>query len=187
VWYVDLAVGKNTLSKFMSNISDVGKLSSVYKNHSVRATSITVMDTGGISGRHIIKVSGHKTEASLKSYSHHVCDRKKREISDTLSSALGHQSARGGVDTGIPQLSLDDVSSVFNDDFSLEELDENIASDPNLINILNGPQKRSAVVQTRSQNVIDVANQGLFSFNPRFSDNCVVTININAPNSVNNK
>lgn len=69
----------------MTDISKLGTLSREYKNHSARATRITIMDVGEISGRHIMKVSGHKLESSLKSYSHFVSDKKKREISDTLS------------------------------------------------------------------------------------------------------
>lgn len=69
-------VGKNSLSSFMSDILNVGK------NHSVRATTITVLDVAGISNRHSMKVSGHKSETSFKSYSHFISDGKKREISE---------------------------------------------------------------------------------------------------------
>lgn len=49
----------------MSNILNVGK------NNSVRAKTITVFDGAGISGRHSMKVSGHKSETS---YSHFISD-----------------------------------------------------------------------------------------------------------------
>lgn len=39
VWYLNSAVGKNTLSNFMTDISKLGNLSREYKNHSIRATS----------------------------------------------------------------------------------------------------------------------------------------------------
>lgn len=85
-------VGKNSLPSLMSDISNIGKLSKVYRNHSVRATSITVLNVAVISGCHIMKVSGHKFETSLKSYSHFIIsDGKKREISETLSNAFGQQ------------------------------------------------------------------------------------------------
>lgn len=63
--YANAYVGKNSLSSFMSDISNVGKHSKVYRNHSVRATSITVLDVVGISGRHIMKVSGHRLETQV--------------------------------------------------------------------------------------------------------------------------
>lgn len=40
--------------------------------HPVCATSITVLDVAVISGRQIMKVSGYKSETSLKSYSHFI-------------------------------------------------------------------------------------------------------------------
>lgn len=65
----------------MLNISNVGKLSKVYKNHSVRDTNITVLDVAGISGRHIMKVS----------CSYFISDGKEKKISATFSNAYGQQ------------------------------------------------------------------------------------------------
>lgn len=72
-------VGKNSLPSLMSDISNIGKFSKVYRNHSVRATSITVLDVAVISGCHIMKVSGHKSETSLKSYSNFDYQRWEEE------------------------------------------------------------------------------------------------------------
>ncbi|XP_062574912.1 uncharacterized protein LOC134236784 [Saccostrea cucullata] len=171
VWYMNSPVGKNTLSQFMMEISKVGKLSREYRNHSVRATSITVMDIGGISGRHIMKVSGHKSKASLKSYSHFVSDKKKREISDTLSSALGHKMV-----SETPQLQdLGDLSDVFKDDFELEPV--NVTHSKDIQNILSEISQNNM----NTQNKVDVSNSsgGFLNFRPTFSDRCNVTININ--------
>lgn len=89
VWYLNSAVGKITLTSWRTFLNIKENLSLQYKKRSIRATSITVLDVGGISGCLIMKVSAHKSE-SLKSYSHFVSDQKKREVSDTLSSAFGH-------------------------------------------------------------------------------------------------
>lgn len=75
-FYANAPVEKIKLYSFMSDILNVGK------NHSVRATTITVFDVAAISGRHSLKVSGHKSKTSLKSYSHFISDGKKREISE---------------------------------------------------------------------------------------------------------
>ena len=171
VWYMDIPVGKNTLSSIMSEISRIGKLSCVYKNHSVRATSITLMDEAGIAGRHIMSVSGHQSETSLKSYSHHVSNTKKREISDTLSAALGHET---GQPTPEQTLDLNDNTSVFNDDFELEQVD-----------LSNLNSVASTTVMEHNVNQFDVMSnmsRGLLSFNPNFSGNCTVNININVGN-----
>lgn len=149
----------------MAEISKIGKLSTVYRNHSVRATSITIMDLAGISSRHIMKVSGHKSETSFKSYSNFVSVNKKREISDTLSSALGNVPVRiHSVQNNIPELFGDEIASVFNGDFDMEEIDENHLSDPNLNNILSGFNSNKAVVETTN-----VSSYGFFAFNPNFS------------------
>lgn len=76
-WYCKSPLGKNTLAGMMSEISHIALLSMAYTNHSIRATSITVMDVEGVTGRHIMKVSGHRSENSLKSYSNRVSDKKK--------------------------------------------------------------------------------------------------------------
>jgi len=88
VWYTKTPLGKNTLSSMMSNISKLSKLSMIYTNHSIRATAITEMDEAGIDTRHIMRVSGHKSESSIKHYTQRLSEKKKREISDCLSETL---------------------------------------------------------------------------------------------------
>ena len=68
-WYTKCPLGKNQLACMMQEISKVGKLSKIYTNHSVRATSITALDDSGIEARHIIRQSGHRSELSIKNYS----------------------------------------------------------------------------------------------------------------------
>ncbi|VDI47077.1 Hypothetical predicted protein, partial [Mytilus galloprovincialis] len=46
-WYCKSPLGNNTLAGMMSEISHIALLSMAYTNHSIRATSITVMDVGG--------------------------------------------------------------------------------------------------------------------------------------------
>lgn len=53
----------------MSNISERAGLSMKYTNHSCRATTVNVLDRAQIPSRHIMSVTGHKCESSLKTYS----------------------------------------------------------------------------------------------------------------------
>ena len=57
----------------------------IYTNHSIRATAITEMDEAGIDTRHIMHVSGHKSESSIKHCTPRISEKKKekkkREIS----------------------------------------------------------------------------------------------------------
>jgi len=46
------------------------------------------LDQSGFEARHIMNVSGHKSESSIRAYSKYVSDKKKREMSLTLSSLM---------------------------------------------------------------------------------------------------
>ncbi len=89
VWFCGSPLGKNSISKMMPTISILADLSQRYTNHSIRTTSITTLDGAGHEGRHIMKVSGHKSETSIKHYSHHVSEGKKKDMSDSLAKSLG--------------------------------------------------------------------------------------------------
>ena len=64
VWYNNMVVGDNVLGKKMKAISQQAELSTTYTNHSIRATTITILDRSGFEARYIMLVSGHR-----KSYS----------------------------------------------------------------------------------------------------------------------
>ena len=71
----------------MKNISQDAGLDQIYTNHCIRATCITVLDNTGTEARHIMSVSGHKSENSIRSYSKTRFD-LKRKISNILSSTI---------------------------------------------------------------------------------------------------
>ena len=85
VWYDNMVVGERTLGEKMKNISREAKLSKCYTNHSIRATAVTILDKSGFEARQIMAVSGHKNEASIRSYSKtDICTKKK--MSETLTT-----------------------------------------------------------------------------------------------------
>ena len=85
VWYDNMVIGERTLGEKMKNISREGNLSKCYTNHSIRATAVTILDKLGFEARHIMAVSGHKNEASIRSYSKtDICTKKK--MSETLTA-----------------------------------------------------------------------------------------------------
>ena len=89
-WYVQNApLGKNHLSSMMTKISKLAKLNTNYTNHSVRTTCITLLDDAGFEARHIMGTTGHRSETSIRTHLQRLSDNKKREISETLSSAVG--------------------------------------------------------------------------------------------------
>ena len=77
------------LERFMklSICKDV-KLSRDYTNYSIRATVITKLDEAGFEARHIITLSSHKSESTIKQYSTKCPENKKREMFDSLSNAI---------------------------------------------------------------------------------------------------
>ena len=60
----------------------------MYANHGLRAICITTLDQNGFEARHIMAVSGQKSEANIRSYSRHVADSKMRATSLSLSSHI---------------------------------------------------------------------------------------------------
>ena len=69
VCYDNMVIGEHTLGKKMKVISQQAELSTEYTNHLIRATTITILDRCGFEARHIMSVSGHRSESSIKSYS----------------------------------------------------------------------------------------------------------------------
>ena len=89
-----MVVGEHTLGEKMNNISREAKLSKCYKNHLIRMRAVTILDKSGFEARRIMAVSGHKNEASIRSYSKtDICTKKKMpetlttrcEVSEELS------------------------------------------------------------------------------------------------------
>ena len=69
IWYDNIVVGESTLGKKMKVMSHQAKLSTIYTNHSIRETTITILERSGFEARHIMSVSGHRNESSIKTYS----------------------------------------------------------------------------------------------------------------------
>jgi len=120
------------------------------------------MDEGGITGRHIMKVSGHRSETFLKSYSNRVSERKKREISSILSDAISSSkstktSTMTKSATEEQPIPSEELLDLFTNDIELEEVDENLMSDPQLNNIMLGMSTDSS---NANENPITLETQG---------------------------
>ena len=90
VWYCNSHLGKNTLGSLMKIIYVDCKLSHEYTNHCRRSTAISVLDNNNVEALHIMRVSRHKSERSIRSCSPQLTESKSREISQTLTSASAH-------------------------------------------------------------------------------------------------
>ena len=61
-------LGEKPLLKMMKGISQDANLSVLYTNHSIRATTVTISDESEVESRHILSVSGHRSDSSIRSY-----------------------------------------------------------------------------------------------------------------------
>ena len=89
IWYENRPLRVNKLADMMKSISSAAGLSKIYTNHCVRATSITLWSNAGLTNRHIMSISGHRNEQSLKHYNSRPSTSQLKRCSNVLSEALG--------------------------------------------------------------------------------------------------
>ena len=92
IWSENRPLGINDLAKTMKGISKAASLSQLYTNHSVRATSITLLSEAGMRNRHIMAISGHSNEQSLNSYNRRPSEEQLTECSDIISRNLNFRA-----------------------------------------------------------------------------------------------
>ena len=114
-WFDGQVLGIKSLEKIMKEISTDAGLSISYTNHSIRATCITLLDDAGNEARHIMSVSGHKNESSIRSYSKTNLKRK-RNMSTLLSSTMNLNNFSFNINfdnnkTTLGKLSLNNATS----------------------------------------------------------------------------
>ena len=70
----------------MKQMSKDAELSATYTNHCLRATTSTVLVNAGVENRNICSVTGHRNEASIKSYVQEPSLQQRAEMSDIIHS-----------------------------------------------------------------------------------------------------
>lgn len=93
VWYDNMVVGEHLFEDMMHKMSKKVQLSLEYINHSIRATSVTILDKAGFEARHIMCGSAHRYESSVRSYSK-TDDTTKRKMSETLTAMAASTAPR---------------------------------------------------------------------------------------------
>ena len=93
-WYENRPIGVNYLSKMMKVMSEDAKLSKMYTNHCLRATSATVLADAGVEARDICAVTGHHNAGSLKSYVTATSLEKRSKMSNILHN-YGMENGQG--------------------------------------------------------------------------------------------
>ena len=92
-WYTRKPVGVNTLQTFLAKLSKKCGLSQIYTNHSIRATSATVLHRAHHAPAEIQAVTGHKSLASLAIYQH-TSVQQKLDMGDTLARQIAGPSTQ---------------------------------------------------------------------------------------------
>ena len=93
IWYTTKQLSKRTFCNFMPNISKAANLSTRYTAHCLRATAIEMLNDEGFQARHIMFMSNHRNEASLRSYSRGCSNGQKKQMSSALSRLVGGHKA----------------------------------------------------------------------------------------------
>ena len=84
VWFEKKVLGHNTLENMLKNMSQRAGIQPYFTNHSLRATTVTILSSVNVETRQIKAVTGHKSDASIKSY----CERPTLDQLQRMSSAL---------------------------------------------------------------------------------------------------
>ena len=72
----------------MPSISKHAGLSTVYTNHSVRASTVTTLYRAGVPAQSIMAITKHKNASSLSHYVSEISDAQKRGCSDVLTKSF---------------------------------------------------------------------------------------------------
>lgn len=99
IYYTCKPISKRMFVDFMGKICNNSGCSRVYTAHSLRATSIQMLSDAGVELRHIMLMSGHRNEASVRSYSRDCSEMQKRNMSDTLAGKYDSDTTRSMSDT----------------------------------------------------------------------------------------
>ena len=122
-WFTNAPLGVNTLGNKMKTISEKAGCSLIYTCHSLRATTVTVLDEAGVAGRDIMAVTGHKSESSLKHYVR-TSNAKKQDMSTIISSQMQEN---------IPVAREETAESIFDDLVLTDSQEQFLFSESNLI------------------------------------------------------
>jgi hypothetical protein len=83
-WYQNAPLGVHTIGNIMKTISAQAGASKTYTNHSLKASTATVLKRAGINTQDIMCITGHKNVASILSYADGPDAEDRARMSDIL-------------------------------------------------------------------------------------------------------
>ena len=123
----------------MPEISRKAELSRRYTNHCLRSTAITILDDNNFASRHIMAVSGHRAESSLKTYARHTSEETQRNMSHILANSTIGENIEN-IPPAVMEEVSDNTSSISVMDFEVLEIPDNILASVPMPNFHNAPQ-----------------------------------------------
>ncbi|XP_062575925.1 uncharacterized protein LOC134237796 [Saccostrea cucullata] len=130
-YYFDKApMGHNKLGTMMALLSEKAGLSLKYSNHSLRATSVHILESAQVPTRHIMTVTVHKAESSLKTYTGYTDENTKKHMSHTISRSMGLrvENAENGPPRKVSRLAnqpgIEILNNVQYGRFEIQEFDD---------------------------------------------------------------
>ncbi|CAG2232416.1 unnamed protein product [Mytilus edulis] len=150
IHYDNIPLGHNKLGIYMNEISKAANLSREYTNHSCRATTVHILDEAQIPSRHIMSVTGHKSEASLKTYSGKTVTVETEAISTTSFGSfnlqpLSDSQTQNLINDIIPEMAADDDDDGMDDLLKSLEVPRCIPKQSNSVNAASINQKAMPV------------------------------------------
>ena len=150
VWYTCQPLTKRTYNGFMTDLCKQAKYSNIYTAHCYRATAIQAMSDAGHELHHIMFMTGHKNEASIRNYNRHCSVQQKKSLSATLSrvaTGLVASSAMTPVQQGIAPQNCMSQNLLFGSGigFQRNETQSNMSNVLNNAGILNNSMFSSCV------------------------------------------
>lgn len=86
IWFTDKPLAKRTFANFLADICKSASVTKSYTPHCLRATAIQFLNDEGFEARHIMFMTSHKSESSLRSYNRNVSTTQKKSLSSSLSA-----------------------------------------------------------------------------------------------------
>jgi hypothetical protein len=144
---IQIPHGKNTLGNMLKTICKQSGLNDIYTNHSLRATSITVLDFNKFEARDIMAVSGHRSESSLKNYRKKPSKTRFHEMSTGLTSTLidyvDYNENSFSSDTELPVVELENI-----------EIDGEIfVNDTDFVHLMQAEGTNLPLIELQDQNL----------------------------------
>lgn len=142
-WYDAVPIGHNVIGSMFPAICEKAGIDKRYTNHSLRATAVHVLDEAEFAGRHIMSITGHKSENSLKTYTGYTSDKALQKMSNVLSDSLRSDN------------NSNENRSVMNEQNMLQPNDDIVSSFENDENVIDFLLLTDSQMDALVQNVTD--------------------------------